>query len=125
MEKKKSVLAIDDDAVQLRLFRNILHPAYDIWTVNSAANALNFLNNNQVDIILLDIAMPNITGFDFLYDIRKIPSYFEVPIIIISGKTGNEFFTEARNSSAFDVLSKPVDPDLLVQTIEKALPAVN
>ena len=125
MEKKTSVLAIDDDAVQLRLFRNILHPTYDIWTVNSATNAINFLNANQVDVILLDIAMPNITGFDFLYDIRKIPSYMEVPIIIISGKTGNEFLTEARNSSAFDVLSKPVEPDLLIATIERAITGSN
>ena len=121
MEKeKKSVLAIDDDATQLKLFRNILHPKYDIWTVNSATNAINFLNSNQVDVILLDIAMPNITGFDFLYDIRKIPSYMDVPIIIVSGKTGHDFFNEARASSAFDVLSKPVEPDLLIAAIEKA-----
>ena len=120
MEKKISVLAIDDDAVQLRMFRNLLHPKYDVWTVNSASNAINFLNANQVDVILLDIAMPNITGFEFLYDIRKIPSYYKVPIIIISGKTGNEFLVEARNSSAFDVLNKPVEPDILISAIERA-----
>ena len=125
MEKKISVLAIDDDAVQLRMFRNLLHPKYDVWTVNSASNAINFLNANQVDVILLDIAMPNITGFEFLYDIRKIPSYFKVPIIIISGKTGNEFLVEARNSSAFDVLNKPVEPDILISTIERAFSESN
>ena len=118
---KKIVLAIDDDALQLNIYKNLLTSRYDLRTVNSASNALNFLNNNQVDIILLDIQMPNITGFDFLYDIRKIPSYMKVPIIIISGKTGQEFLDQARKSSAFDVLSKPVEPDLLVGTIEKAL----
>jgi len=65
--------------------------------------------------------MPNISGFDFLYDIRKIPSYIEVPIIIVSGNTDREFFTKARNSSAFDVITKPVGKELLIQTIEKAL----
>ena len=119
--EKKSVLAIDDDATQLKVFRNILHPKYDIWTVNSASNALNFMNSNQVDVILLDISMPNITGFDFLDDIRKIPSYFVVPIIIVSGKSGQDFFAEARASSAFDVLSKPVEPDALIAVIERAL----
>ena len=121
MDNKKSVLAIDDDATQLTVFKNVLHPEYDVWTVNSAANAINFLNANQVDVILLDIAMPNITGFEFLADIRKIPSYFDVPIIIVSGKTGQDFYTEARNSTAFDVLSKPVEPDTLLSVIEKAL----
>ena len=124
-EKKISILAIDDDAVQLKSFKNILHPKYDIWTVNSASNAINFLNSNLVDIILLDISMPNISGFDFLNDIRKIASYMLVPIIIVSGKTGQDFFTEARNSSAFDVLSKPVEPDILIRTIEKAAEQLN
>ena len=125
MDNKKAVLAIDDDATQLKVFKNVLYPEYDIWTVNSAANAINFLNANQVDVILLDIAMPNITGFEFLADIRKIPSYFDVPIIIVSGKTGHDFYTEARNSSAFDVLSKPVEPDTLLSVIGKALTEKN
>ena len=121
MESKKRVLAVDDDPVQLNLFKNILGHKYEIFTVNSASNAINFLNANQVDILLLDIAMPNITGFDFLYDIRTIPSYIAVPIIIISGKTGQDFHSEAKKSTAFDVLGKPVDPDHLIAAIEKAL----
>ena len=121
MSISKVVLAIDDDAVQLNIFKNLLGTEYDIRTANSASTALNFLNANQVDVILLDISMPNITGFDFLYDIRKIPSYFLIPIIIVSGKTGHDFFEEAKKSSAFDVLSKPVEPDKLIETIEKAL----
>ena len=68
--------------------------------------------------------MPNISGFDFLYDIRKIPSYMHVPIIIISGNTEKEFFKEARSSSAFDVLTKPVKKEVLISIIEKALPSV-
>ena len=124
MENKKVILAIDDNVAQLNLFQKQLAEKYDIRTVTSAANALRFLNSENVaDLILLDIEMPNITGFDFLYDIRKIPSYMDVPIVIVSGKTGKEFYTEARNSSAFDVLSKPVEPDLLIDTIEKALSA--
>ena len=121
MEKKKRVLAIDDDPVQLNLFRNILSGKYEIFTVNSAANAINFLNANHVDVVLLDINMPNISGFEFLSDIRKIPSYLEVPIIIVSGKTGREFLDEAKKSSASGVLGKPVEPDKLIETIEKAI----
>ena len=121
MENKKIVLAIDDNAVDLRLFNEMLVPKYDLRAVKAASEALNFLNVNKVDIILLDIEMPNISGFEFLADIRKIPSYINAPVIIVSGNTEREFFDKARNSSAADVLTKPVSPDMLVKSIEKAL----
>ena len=121
MEKKAIILAIDDNLVQLELFKKILASNYDIRTVKSATDALKYLNANEAQVILLDIEMPNINGFTFLYEIRKIPSYMDVPIIIVSGNTGKDFFTEAKNSSAFAVLSKPVIPEELIKTIEKAL----
>jgi len=121
MENKKTILAIDDNAMQLEMFDRMLSAKYDIRTVNSASSALAFMNSNEVDAILLDIEMPNITGFDFLFDIRKIPSYMNVPIIIVSGNSGQDFYNKAKSSSAFDVLGKPVKNDLLIETIENAL----
>ena len=121
MENKKIVLAIDDNVPQLKEFQFFLTPKYDLRVVKSASEAMSFLNKNKSDIILLDIEMPNISGFEFLKDIRKIPSYIDVPIIIVSSNTGKEFFTEARNSSAVDVLTKPVSSETLVAAIEKHL----
>ena len=121
MENKTIVLAIDDNLQQLKEFKLFLVPKYDLRTVKSASEAISFLNNNKSDVILLDIEMPNISGFEFLKDIKKIPSYFDVPIIIVSGNTGEEFFKKARDSSAVDVLSKPVVSEKLIKAIEKAL----
>jgi CheY-like chemotaxis protein len=121
MQNKKVILAIDDNVVQLRLFNEMLVPRYDLRVVKSASEALNFLNENKVDLILLDIEMPNVDGKEFLNDIRKIPSYMAEPIIIVSGNTGEEFLNWARNSSAADVLTKPVTAEMLVKTIEKTL----
>ena len=118
MADKKKVLAVDDNAVQLDIFKKILSEKYQLNTVNSASGALSFMNSNHVDIILLDIEMPNISGFDFLYDIRKIPSYMNVPIIIVSGNSGAEFYKQAKQSSAFDVLGKPVKSDLLKERMD-------
>ena len=122
---KKIVLAIDDNKMQLDMFEKMLGSKYDVRTANSASTALAFLNTDQADIILLDIEMPNISGFEFLGDIRLIPSYMKVPILIVSGKSGPEFFNKARNSGAFEVLSKPVKTDVLIETIEKALGVSN
>jgi len=125
MADKKVVLAIDDNIQQLSEFKSILVPKYDLRVVKSASEAIGFLNKNKSDIILLDIEMPNISGFDFLDDIRKIPSYIAVPIIIVSGNSGKEFFTKARNSSAANVLTKPVQPQTLISAIEEAMAAVD
>ena len=121
MANKKVILSIDDNVFQLRLFTEMLVPRYDLRVVKSASDALHFLNANNVDLILLDIEMPNINGFEFLKDIRMIPSYITKPIIIVSANTGEEFFRQARNSSAADVLTKPVTEEMLVKTIEKVL----
>jgi len=123
MEEKKIVLAIDDDSIQLAVFKGILSSKYNLQTANSASGAMNYIHNYQADVILLDIKMPNISGFEFLNDIHKIPSYIHVPIIIVSGNEGSEFFTQARASSAFAVMSKPVVPEELVDLIEKAISA--
>jgi CheY-like chemotaxis protein len=121
---KKVILAIDDNVVQLELSQKILGGRYDVRPVKSATNAIHFLTVEQADVILLDIEMPNISGFEFLADIRKIPTYMNVPIIIVSGNTGPAFFEQARSSSAFDVLTKPVTPEKLIDTVERALASV-
>ena len=121
MENKKIVLSIDDNPQQLMEFKCFLSPKYDFRAVKAASEAISFLNQNKVDVILLDILMPNISGFEFLDDIRKIPSYMDVPIIIVSGNTEEGFLTQARNSSADDVLIKPVKSEDLINSIEKAL----
>jgi len=121
-EKSKNiVLAIDDDKIQLAVFKGILARKYDLRTANSASEAMNYINNYLADVILLDFKMPNISGFDFLNDIRKIPGYIDVPIIIISGNEGKEFLEQAKASTAFAVMSKPVVPEDLIETIEKAI----
>ena len=125
MVDKKIVLAIDDNVQQLTEFKSMLVPQYDLRVVKSASEAIGFLNKNKSDVILLDIEMPNISGFEFLHDIRKIPSYLAVPIIIVSGNSGAEFYARARNSSAAAVLTKPVHQEKLIHTIEEALASVD
>jgi CheY-like chemotaxis protein len=121
MGDKKKILAVDDNPTQLLIYNEMLSTQYDLRIVKSASEAIHFLNGNKMDVILLDIEMPNVSGFEFLKDIRSIPSYIGVPIIIISGNSSEDFLTKARNSSAFDVLTKPVRADNLISTIEAAI----
>jgi CheY-like chemotaxis protein len=119
MAEKLVVLAIDDNLQQLSEFKTILGHKYDLRVVKAASEAIAYLNNNNSDVILLDIEMPNINGFEFLGDIRKIPSYTKVPVIIVSGNSGHEFFRKTKEFEANAVLTKPVNPETLIDTIEK------
>jgi CheY-like chemotaxis protein len=121
MKDIKTVVAIDDNVQQLSEFKSILGSKYDLRVVKSASEAISVLNREPADIVLLDIEMPNISGFEFLEDIRNIPSFREVPIIIISGNSGADFFEKVKNSTASGILTKPVKPESLIETIEKTL----
>ena len=121
MDERKIVLAVDDNLQQLNEFKTMLIPQYDLRVVKSASEAIAYLIRNLADVILLDITMPNISGFEFLNDLKRIPSYLNTPVIIVSGNTGQDFLNEARNTKVSDVLTKPVKPDVLIAAIEKAL----
>ena len=121
MSEKKIILGIDDNLQQLSEFKSILVPQYDLRVVKSASEAIAFLIRNTADVILLDIEMPNISGFEFLSDLKKIPTFADTPVIIVSGNTGQDFYNTAKNSGVVDVLIKPVKPDILISTIERAI----
>jgi len=121
MDEKKIVLAVDDNLQQLSEYKTMLIPQYDLRVVKSASEALAFIIRNKLDIILLDIEMPNINGFEFLNDLMRTTSYKNTPIIVVSGNSGQDFVDKAKSFKVFDVLIKPVKPDILISMIEKAL----
>ena len=126
-ENQKSILAIDDNATQLKIFEKILSSRYELALVKTASEALALLKTRDFDVILLDVEMPNISGFEFLHEIRKIPQYMGKPVIIITNHTEKELIGHAEKSSAFGVLIKPVDPEKMIEIVEKAItgPAMN
>ena len=119
-ESQKAVLAIDDAATQLSIFQVTLGSRYDLSLVKSAQEALKLMDVKKFDLLLLDIEMPEFSGFDLLHEIRTYPQYTITPVIIISSHSDPDFLAHAKNSSAADVLIKPVDGDQLIEAIEKA-----
>ena len=126
-ETKKSILAIDDAATQLSIFKTYLGAHYELALVKSAPEALKLMKIKLFDLILLDIEMPDFSGFEFLHEMRKIPQYMGTPVIIISSHSEPDFLSHANHSSAVCVLTKPVNSDQLKGEIAKAFskPAKN
>ena len=121
MADKKSIMAIDDDPMVLKVLTALLTPAYDLHFSKSAQEAIDLMNTFHPDLILLDINMPGMSGFEFLHTIKKQPNYQNVPVIIVSGHCETEFIIYAERSGANAVVSKPINGDELLKKIEKVL----
>ena len=122
MTDKKTILAVDDNVTELAMLNRYLRDHYDFRGAKSAVEALEIMNSaavHAIDMILLDIEMPDISGFEFLHTIRKNPQFMTTPVIFVSCHTEPDIMEHAKKSSAAEVLTKPVDPAVLLETIDR------
>ncbi|MDR0668945.1 MAG: response regulator [Treponema sp.] len=123
-EKKQIVLAVDDMPVNLATIRGILQNDFDMRLSKSARSALAMLNTVTVDLILLDVEMPEMSGFEFLDNIKnnaEHPDLKNIPVIFITSHAGEDFMNRAAAAGAADYIVKPVTPQLLRDKIRAAL----
>jgi len=121
MADKKVILTIDDDTMVLRVITTLLSSTFDLRIAKSAADALYILAQLTPDLILLDIEMPDISGFEFLHTIKKNPKFMATPVVIVSGHSEKEFAEHAEKMGASCLVPKPIDKDVLREKINYAL----
>ena len=115
-----NILVIDDSTTNVVLLEAILkEKGYTINTALSAKEAYNVLKNAKPNLILLDLLMPRISGFDFLEKIRRDKETEDVPVIVITAVNDDEYSQKALNLGATEVLQKPVDIPVLIGKVEK------
>ena len=123
-ENNKNILAIDDSVPQLSIYNSYLKSLYKLSLVKSAPEALVLMDKIEFDLILLDIEMPNVSGFEFLHEIRKKSRYMTKPVIIISSHSEPELLEHVKNSSASGMLIKPLgSAEQLLKAIDEAFAA--
>jgi len=118
---KKNILAIDDDPMVLKVLMTFLIPSYELHFSKSAQEALDLMEKVLPDLILLDINMPGISGFDFLHTIKGMPKFMDIPVIIVSGHCETEFVIYAERCGASSVVAKPINKEKLFREIDKVL----
>ncbi|MDR1626718.1 MAG: response regulator [Spirochaetia bacterium] len=114
-ETKKIVLAVDDMPLNLAAIKTILHNDFDIRLAKSARTAFAILDTVKVDIILVDIEMPEISGFEFVDRLRgnhERPEQKNIPIIFVTSHETPDIVRRAVSGGAGYVV-KPVGPPLL------------
>jgi diguanylate cyclase (GGDEF)-like protein len=107
MDEKYSVLIVDDEKSNLMLLNQILSPEYTIFTAKSGIEALSRAEHDKPDLILLDIIMPDISGFDVLAQLKEAHSTRDIPVIIITGLTGEDEEEKGLFLGAEDYITKP------------------
>jgi CheY-like chemotaxis protein len=122
MAQNKLVLIIDDSVTNVFLIESVLiEYGYSVMTALSAAEALVRLNKQKPDLILLDLLMPQISGFDFIKQIKQNDNFSEIPVIIVSAVTDEDSIDEIRKLGAIEYIKKPVVLTVLIDKIESVL----
>jgi two-component system OmpR family response regulator len=89
--------------------------------MSHAPGALEKLSTEQFDLVILDVIMPEMTGFEVCERIRKMDSYSETPILMLTAKSGDEDRQRGLEAGANLYLPKPIAPRQLIALVEEAL----
>ena len=114
-DNKKKILMVDDDEIQLSVAQAVLKADYDVIAVESGKKALEQLYNGFIpDIILLDILMPEMDGFEVYNRIRAISLLQDIPIAFLTSVGGKDDIQQAQEIGAADYIMKPYSKEDLL-----------
>jgi diguanylate cyclase (GGDEF)-like protein/PAS domain S-box-containing protein len=116
------LLIVDDNEMNRdMLARRLARKGYDVLVANGAHELVQSIKQDGVDLVLLDIEMPEITGLDALRILRKVYSAAELPVIMVTAKNQSEDIITALDLGANDYLTKPIDFPVAVARISTQL----
>ncbi len=120
MEKK--ILVVDDDELVLMALKELLKSQdFEVHTSSRGAEALKKLDQETFDLIILDIIMPEMDGFELCTRIRQKPNGRETPIVFLTAKNREEDQKRGMEVGASLFLSKPIAPKRLLTLIDQVL----
>jgi class 3 adenylate cyclase len=119
MEKNyDKIILVDDNPSNLRTGKNVLSERYEVYTAPSAAKLFELLADVKPAVILLDIEMPEMNGYEAIKTLKAKEETRDIPIIFLTGKTDADDELEGLSLGAVDYITKPFQPALLLKRIE-------
>jgi len=113
MDKRFSILAVDDEPVNIELMIAALKDDYEIFTALSGQDAVELLEEQIPDLILLDVMMPDVSGYDVCRIIKADERFVEIPVIFLTSLDSHEGELQGLELGGIDYLTKPTNFDLL------------
>lgn len=111
------LLVVDDDPSLILLLRSILEPHYRVTAARDGEDVLRCLAQGGFDLVLSDISMPVMDGYQILAAIRETPEYADIPVILISGMADSGDVVRGLEMGANDYLTKPIDRQVALARI--------
>lgn len=117
-EPRKIIMVVDDNIANLKVAKNALSQTYDVFTVPSAAKMFDMLERNRPSLILLDIDMPEMDGFQALSAIKGDDALRNIPVIFLTARGDPENEMKGLEMGIIDCISKPFIPQLLLKRVD-------
>lgn len=118
---KKIILVVDDDRLTLSTAQNLLGDRYKVVAVNSGKQAYKYLGRHVPDLILLDINMPEISGFEVMKTLQADKNWRKIPVIFLTADRSSETEVECFRMGACDFITKPFEPQIMLSRINSTL----
>jgi DNA-binding response OmpR family regulator len=121
-KSKHLIMVVDDEIINLKIVDSMLkYEGYRTILLNDPVGAVESAKENQPDVILLDVSMPGLTGFDVCAELKRDPSTNSIPILFLSGQTTSEFVIKGLELGAQDYITKPFNETELIARVETQL----
>jgi len=119
MNNKEKILVIDDELMARYAVQQVLKDRYNIFMAAGGKEVLDFMAQNPVDLVVLDIKMPDMDGVTVLREIKK--RYPDTEVVLLTAYAGVETAQSALRLGALDYLTKPFDKDDVINVVERGL----
>jgi putative two-component system response regulator len=117
-EQKALIILADDNPANLRIIKNVLTEKYFTSTAHTTKKLFELLENNFPAMILLDIEMPEMDGYETINILKSKPETKDIPVIFLTGRTESDDELKGLSLGAIDYITKPIQPLLLLKRIE-------
>lgn len=121
MENTATILVVDDEPISVEMLINLLEGEYRVITAHNGQDALEIVSKEPIDLILLDVLMPEMDGYEVFRAIRKLPAHRDTPVLYITALGEEECEYEGLELGAGDYIHKPFSPALVKLRVKNHL----
>ena len=121
LPRQPRLLVVDDQAIQIQVLYRALAPDCQVLMATSGEAALRLCHERPPDLVLLDVEMPGMDGFEVLRRLKADPLTQALPVIFVTGHTDNEVESRCLEAGAVDYISKPINPRVVRSRVKTHL----
>lgn len=115
------ILVVDDSDMNLRMAEKMLQGQFQVDSVDSGEKALDFLKDRHPDLILLDLHMPGMDGFEVMKQLQADDSYRGIPVVFLTADDDRDTEIRCFKEGALDFITKPFVADIMIQRVSRIL----